>query len=993
MNASLAGILALGASYLSLLFLSAMAVEKGWVSERFVHHPTVYSLSLGVYASAWAIYGSVELASQVGYGYLAYYLGVSGAFLLVSVMLVPIQRLARTYQLTSLADLFAFRFRSRWVGTLITLITLMAVIPLLGLQLKTLGDALQRLTGSESPTLLALLFCVPITLLAIMFGARHSHLPVRHDTLLAVIALESLVKLAALMLLGVIALYGVFDGPSDLQNWLEGPGLVLQNDITRLDTGQWRVLLLLFFAAAFLMPHMFHMTFTETPSRKALLQAGWSFPLYLLLMALPIPLIVWAAQRLGVDTSLPGGAYLAFELSTNFWIDGLVFIAGLAAASGTLIIVALALAGMTLNHLVLVARPPDNRENLYRRLLWLRRILITSVIFGAWLFYYSVGQRHDLADMGLTAFVGMVQCLPGLLAILYWPGANRKGMLCGLVTGCTIWLSGMWLSLLSEMSLMELLPSSLAWLQDEPAWYVVTLIALNANILIFILVSLVTRTSSGERAAAEACSVEAVIRPQRLPLTARNAEEFKHLLADALGPDVARREVENAASALKLSPQDNRPYALRRLRDRIQANLSGLMGPSVAQDIVDRFLPYRTDGARSTDDIHFVERRLEAYRTRFTGLARELDGLRRHHRRTLERLPIGLCVFDEEGELLMWNDVLAQLSGIDGNHVIGAHRDGLPSPWGDLFKRIYDEPQDYLYKQAVTLSSQVRHLTLHRALLPPEEGDHGAMVILIEDHSELKWLEDELVHSERLASIGRLAAGVAHEIGNPITGISSLAQNLHYDSDDPSVLQTAEQIQQLTQRVSAIVGSLVGFAHGGRHIQNTRLTMLKLRPLVDEALHLIHLARSGEDITFDNRCPLEIQVEGDTQRLVQVLVNLIGNARDASLPGGRVVLDADVQENWIRLSITDEGHGIDESIRDHLFEPFVTTKAPGEGTGLGLPLVYSIVREHHGDIRIDSPAPGQAQGTRITLRFPRPQEDKPQPPQDDSYADEQNSDR
>ncbi|WP_227370404.1 ATP-binding protein [Halomonas sp. M20] len=974
MSANLLGTLVLGAGYLSLLFLSALAVEKGWVPRRLVHHPAVYSLSLGVYASAWAIYGSVELASRVGYGYLAYYLGVSGAFLLVSVMLVPIQRLARTYQLTSLADLFAFRFRSRWVGTLITLITLMAVMPLLGLQLKTLGDALHRLTGSESPTLLALLFCLPITLLAIMFGARHSHLPVRHDTLLAVIALESLVKLAALLLLGAVALYGIFDGPADLQNWLEGPGVALQSDITRLDTGQWRILLLLFFAAAFLMPHMFHMTFTETPSRKALLQAGWSFPFYLLLIALPIPLIVWAAQRLGIDTSMPGAAYLAFELSTNPWIDSLAFIAGLAAASGTLIIVAVALAGMTLNHLVLVARPPDKRENLYRRLLWLRRILIVAVILGAWLFYQGVGQHQDLAELGLTAFVGMAQCLPGLLAILYWPGANRKGMLCGLATGCTIWLLGMWLPFLSGFSPMALLPSSLDWLLDEPTWYVVTLIALNANILIFILVSLVTRTSPGERAAAEACSVEAVIRPQRLPLTARNAEEFKHLLADALGPETAKREVENATRALKLSAQDNRPYALRRLRDRIQANLSGLMGPSVAQDIVDRFLPYRLGEGRGTDDIHFVERRLEAYRTRFTGLARELDGLRRHHRRTLERLPVGLCVFDEEGELLMWNDALAQLSGIDGNHVVGAHRDGLPPPWSDLLTRIQDEPHDYLYKQAVTLASQTRHLTLHRALLPPEEGDHGAMVILIEDHSELKWLEDELVHSERLASIGRLAAGVAHEIGNPITGISSLAQNLRYDSDDPDTARTAEQIQQLTQRVSSIVTSLVGFAHGGRHIQNTQLTLLELRPLVDEALHLIHLARSGEDVSYDNRCPSGIQVTGDAQRLVQVLVNLIGNARDASQPGGLVVLAADIQDNWVRLSITDDGHGIDGSIRDHLFEPFVTTKAPGKGTGLGLPLVYSIVREHHGDIRIDSPAPGHLRGTRITLRFPRPQE-------------------
>ncbi|SDL85017.1 Na+/proline symporter [Modicisalibacter muralis] len=975
MSTSLAGVFTLGAGYLLLLFLCALAVERGWVPTRLVRHPAVYSLALGVYASAWAVYGSVELATEVGYGYLAYYLGVAGAFLLVPVLLVPIQRMTRTYQLASLADLFAFRFRSRWVGTLITLVTLLSVMPLLALQVQTMGDAVHLLTGAVSPALLALGFCVLIGLLAILFGARHTHLQARHDTLLAVIALESLVKLAVMLALGGVALYGVFDGPTDLQSWLNGPGLAAQSSTLRLDPGQWRTLLLLFFAAAFLMPHMFHMTFTETPSRRALLQASWSLPLYLLLMALPVPLIVWATQRLGVDASALGSAYLAFALSANPWVDALVFIAGLAAASGTMIIIAIALAGMVLNHLVLVARPPDNQPDLYRWLLWLRRALIVAVILGGWLFYRTVGIKHDLTTLGLTSFVGMAQCLPGMLAVLYWPGANRKGMLCGLAAGCAVWLLGLWLPLLTDQAPLVFIPPGLEALEDEPAWYAITLVALAANIIIFITVSLITRTSEGERAAAEACSVDAVIRPKRLPLAARTGEDFKPYLAEALGREVAEREVDNALAALGLSPHDGRPYALRRLRDRIQANLSGLMGPSVAQDIVDRFLPYQYDGLAPTDDIHFVESRLEAYRSRLTGLARELDGLRRYHRRTLTQLPIGLCAFGDDSELLMWNDALAQLSGIEGDSVIGARRDSLPAPWAELLGRIFDEPGSYLYKQAVTLESGLRYLTLHKATLAAEQGERGGTVILIEDHSEMKWLEDELVHSERLASIGRLAAGVAHEIGNPITGISSLAQNLRYDTDDPQLLETADQIQQLTERVSRIVGSLVSFAHGGRHVEQTRLTAVELYQVGEEALHLIRLARSGQDVVYSNLCPMGLRVQGDAQRLVQVLVNLIGNARDASQPGDEIVIEAKPQGSGVELSVSDAGHGIDASVRDHLFEPFSTTKPPGEGTGLGLPLVYSIIREHHGHIQIDSPPPGQQHGTRIAMWLPRPQED------------------
>ncbi|TFH85725.1 ATPase [Billgrantia azerbaijanica] len=973
-NMPLVHLLALGSGYLLVLFLFALAVERGWIGRGLTRHPAVYTLALGVYASAWAIYGSLELTASSGYGYLAYYLGVAGAFLLAPVLLVPIQRMTRTYQLASLADLFAFRFRSRWVGTLITVVSLLAVLPLLALQVQTLGDSIHLLTGSTSPGRWALAFCALSALFAMLFGARHSRLHARHDTLLAVIAFESVVKLGAMLMLGAVALFGVFDGSADLQAWLDGPGQLHQAAISQPDAAHWRTLLLLFFAAALLMPHMFHITFAETLSRRTLLQASWTLPLFLLLMAIPVPLILWAAQAQGHDQAV-ASAYLAFVLADTPWVGALAFLAGLAAASGTMIIISLALSGMILNHVLLVAHPPEAQPNLYRWLRWLRRALIAAVILGGWLFYRLIGVHHDLTTLGLTAFVGMAQCLPGLLALLYWPGANRKGMVSGLTVGTLVWLAGLWLPLLTGLPALVIVPPGLEGLAGEPTWYVVALVSLAANSLTLILVSLATPTSVGERAAAEACSVDAVIRPKRLPLLAATGADFKRHLARALGDKVAEREVERALTDLGLSPLDGRPYALRRLRDRIQANLSGLMGPSVAQDIVDRYLPYRHGGEEATDDIHFVESRLEAYRSRLTGLARELDGLRRYHRRILARLPVGLCTLGVDDELLMWNDALAELSGIDGTSVVGARRDGLPAPWGELLGRLLAEPGDHLYKQPVELDGTTRYLTLHRAELPADDDLRGGTVILIEDHSELKWLEDELVHAARLASIGQLAAGVAHEIGNPITGISSLAQNLRYDTDDPQLLESAEQIQQLTDRVSRIVSSLVGFAHGGRHVSGSRFTPVAIASVTEEALHLIRLARSGEDVRYRNFCPPDLEVIGDAQRLQQVMINLLSNARDASEPDGAVSIAAERDGDMVLVSVTDEGHGLDAHVRDHLFEPFTTTKPPGEGTGLGLPLVYSIIAEHHGRIEIDSPPPGQARGTRISLWLPTERED------------------
>ena len=138
MNFELEDLLLVSVAYLLILFLCAWATEKNWLPEKLVKHPAVYVLSLGVYASSWAYFGSLGIAREFGYVFLAFYLGISGAFLLAPVLLSPILRITQTYQLSSLADLFAFRFRSPAAGTLVTLLLLTATMPLLSLQIQAI---------------------------------------------------------------------------------------------------------------------------------------------------------------------------------------------------------------------------------------------------------------------------------------------------------------------------------------------------------------------------------------------------------------------------------------------------------------------------------------------------------------------------------------------------------------------------------------------------------------------------------------------------------------------------------------------------------------------------------------------------------------------------------------------------------------------------------------------------------------------------------------
>jgi Na+/proline symporter/signal transduction histidine kinase len=973
MSFSLTQLILISAAYLLALFGVAWLSDRGFVPRWIVRHPLTYTLSLGVYASAWAFYGTVGLAYQYGYGFLASYLGVSGAFLLAPVLLYPILRITRTYQLSSLADLFAFRFRSTWAGALTTVIMLIGVLPLLALQIQAVADSIGILTREPVHNRVAFSFCALITLFTILFGARHIATREKHTGLVFAIAFESVVKLVALGAIGMYALYGVFGGPRELELWLLQNQVALSTLHTPLQEGPWRTLLLVFFASAIVMPHMYHMTFTENLNPRAMVSASWGLPLFLLLMSLAIPLILWAGLKLGATTNPE-----YFTLGLGIAVDNpvlalLAYVGGLSAASGLIIVLTLALSGMALNHLVLPLYQPPAEGNIYRWLKWTRRALIAAIIMAGYGFYLLLGAEQDLSNLGIVAFVATLQFLPGALSVLYWPTANRRGFIAGLLAGFGVWLFSMLLPLIGNLQGIYLPLFNAIYVLDDTSWHIAAIASLAANVLIFTLVSLFTEASPEERSAAEACTVDNVRRPQRRELLASSPQEFATQLAKPLGAKTAQKEVEQALRDLHLPFDERRPYALRRLRDRIEANLSGLMGPSVAQDMVETFLPYKS-GSESyvTEDIHFIESRLEDYHSRLTGLAAELDALRRYHRQTLQELPMGVCSLAKDQEILMWNRAMEELTEIPAQRVVGSRLSTITEPWKGLLEGFINLPDEHLHKQRLTLDGQARSLNLHKAAIeePLAPGSSG-LVLLVEDVTDTQLLEDKLVHSERLASIGRLAAGVAHEIGNPITGIACLAQNLREEREgDGELKEISSQILEQTKRVSRIVQSLMSFAHAGGRQQASEPVCLA--EVTQDAIGLLSLNKRSVEVNFFNLCDPRHIAEGDPQRLAQVLINLLSNARDASPVGSAIRVRSEASEHTVDLIVEDEGSGIPKAIMDRLFEPFFTTKDPGKGTGLGLALVYSIVEEHYGQITIESPADSEHQrGTRIRVTLPR----------------------
>jgi PAS domain S-box-containing protein len=352
----------------------------------------------------------------------------------------------------------------------------------------------------------------------------------------------------------------------------------------------------------------------------------------------------------------------------------------------------------------------------------------------------------------------------------------------------------------------------------------------------------------------------------------------------------------------------------------------------------------------------------------------ELEALKRRQRQVLQDLPLGVCALDADERITTWNHALEKMTSINHSEIQGSKVTELREPWLSLLHNFIASDYTHLYKQSYELNGKKRTVNLHKSLIDQGNDSNitgGGTLILLEDITETEMLEAGLTHSERLASIGRLAAGVAHEIGNPITGIACLAQNIRDEYQDQELQQMAKLIVEQTERTSRIVQSLVNFAHAGTSAYGDNSGFIVLQDCIDEAITLISLDKKGKSMRYLVECEPDITMRGDSQRMLQIMLNLINNSRDASQADSTIKITCQRSAKQLSVTVDDDGIGIPEAVRDRVFDPFFTTKEAGEGTGLGLSLVYSIVEDLHGNIDIISPTRRDSgRGTRVVLTFP-----------------------
>ncbi len=338
--------------------------------------------------------------------------------------------------------------------------------------------------------------------------------------------------------------------------------------------------------------------------------------------------------------------------------------------------------------------------------------------------------------------------------------------------------------------------------------------------------------------------------------------------------------------------------------------------------------------------------------------AKELQGLTEYNENILESMDSGILVLDLEGQVMRWNRAMESLYGKRREEALGRPLDEVfPEAFLDALRGslVLDEHEEiaHIYKLHLPTASG-RELMVNVSVAPFQvgSGERLGTILILEDVTARVHLEEQLQHSDKMASIGLLAAGVAHEVNTPLTGISSYTQMLRNQTspDDPRA-PLLEKIEKQTFRAAKIINHLLNFSRSG----SAEFEPLDLNKVLVDALSLLeHQLDRSRIVVRRELCEELPPVRGNGNRLQQVFFNLVLNARDAMPSGGWLTLSTEADGDTVIVEVKDTGHGIRRDDIKRIYDPFFTTKGTSRGTGLGLSVSYGIVQEHGGAIFVDS---------------------------------------
>ncbi|HEY2816411.1 MAG TPA: ATP-binding protein [Casimicrobiaceae bacterium] len=483
-------------AYLALLFGIAFYGDRRAAAGRsLIANPYVYALSLGVYATAFSFYGAVGRAANTGVAIVAMSLGPTLFAALGWTLLRKMIRISQANRITTIADFVGWRYgKSSLLAAMVTIVALVGVIPYVALQLKAVADSYAVLAqfpelsppSPRAPAVLedtAFYVASVLALFAMLFGTRHLDASERHEGMVAAIAFESIVKLAALLAVGIFVVYGIYDGFGDVfmrAGASPDLGRLLTVEATPGGAAGWTSLMFVSILALLCFPRQFQIGVVENVSERHVRKAIWFLPLYSFALNLfVLPIALGGLMRFPGGSVDPDTFVLALPMSeSQEWLALIVFIGGLSAAASMVIVESIALSTMICNDLAMPLLLRVQRLRLASRpdisglVLSIRRAAIVVLLGLAYAYYRATIQTGALASILFVAFVAIVQVAPSLLGGMFWKDGTRAGAITGLSLGIAAWAYTMLLPAFAEggllpRTLIDQGPFGIAWLKPQ----------------------------------------------------------------------------------------------------------------------------------------------------------------------------------------------------------------------------------------------------------------------------------------------------------------------------------------------------------------------------------------------------------------------------------------------------------------------------------------------------------------------------------------------
>ena len=1016
-------VIAVALAYIGLLFLVASyGDQRRGLGREGRARLMIYPLSLAIYCTSWTFFGSVGSASRTGYEFLTIYIGPMLMIGLFAPLLVRIVRLAKTQNITSIADFIGARYgKGQAVAATVALIAIVGTIPYIALQLKAVSASLETIlahislisdTGRPLFGDIALFVALSMATFAVLFGTRHIDATEHQDGLMLAIATESLVKLFAFLAVGIFVTFWMFDGPTALFNaardQMQTTGFLFHEPT--IDT--LVATTLLSFVAIILLPRQFHVAVVENNNEQEIKRAAWLFPLYLVLINLFVVPIAFAGllnfPRGTVDSDM---FVLALPLQLGSSVLTIAaFVGGLSAATAMVIVESVALSIMVSNDLImpLVLQRRvgliSGRENVGSLLLKVRRLSIFAILLLAYMYYRSAGDAQ-LASIGLLSFAAIAQLAPAFFGGLFWRRATAAGAIAGMTVGIFVWAYTLLLPTFADIGLIgqrfltegplqiaALRPQHLFGLDLSPLVHGV-LWSLTLNVLCYVGFSLRREPTPIERLQANT-----FVPPEFTPIppsfrlwrSSVTVEELTTTIARYLGEERTRASFETFAQThrIGLEPKEEADFRLVRHAEHI---LASAIGGASSRLVLSLLLRKRTVSTKAA--LKLLDDANAALQYNREILQTALDHVRQ-----------GIAVFDKELQLICWNRQFGEIldlppslirSGIGLADILRFNSRRRPETPENVEDFVQVQLERYVTGNAPFLERFAENIVIEvRANRMPDGGIVTTFTDITssveaaealersnetlerrvrERTEELTLLNAALARAKGEADAANISktkflAAASHDILQPLNAARLYVTSLIERQGERDDRRLIDNIDASLEAVEEIFGALLDMS---------RLDTGAMRPefssfRIDDLMRQIELefsplaAAKGIELKYVSSA---LVVRSDRRLLRRLVQNLVSNAIKYT-PNGRVLIGCRRRGERLRIDVYDTGVGIPESKRRDIFVEFHRLEQGARiarGLGLGLSIVERIARVLGSAVELTATASG---GSHFAIAVP-----------------------